>query len=59
LDGVAGFWSFYIVVASVVFYNFFFFSLICRFGYDSLMKTEGGRRRLMKAILEGKKVIAH
>jgi hypothetical protein len=30
-----------------------------RFGYDSLMKTEGGRRRLMKAILEGKKVIAH
>ncbi len=26
-----------------------------QFGYDSLMKTKGGRRRLMKAILEGEK----
>jgi hypothetical protein len=25
-----------------------------QFGYNSLMKTKGGRRRLMKAILEGK-----
>ena len=30
-----------------------------RLGYDSLMKSEGGRRRLMQRILEGKRVIAH
>jgi hypothetical protein len=32
-----------------------------QFGYDSLMKTKGRKaaRRLMKAILEGKKVIGH
>jgi hypothetical protein len=28
-----------------------------QFGYDSLMKTKGERRRLMKAILEGKKCL--